>query len=56
MARRETTAQPQRGTRPGGLFDPDRPSHRWWVAATVAVSSLLVSMNQTAMQIALECA
>ena len=53
MARRDTTAQPQRGTRPGGLFDPDRPSHRWWVAATVAVSSLLVSMNQTAMQIAL---
>ena len=53
MARRETTAQPQRGTRPGGLFDPARPSHRWWVAATVAVSGLLVSMNQTAMQIAL---
>ena len=53
MARRDTTAQPQRGTRPGGLFDPARPSHRWWVAATVAVSGLLVSMNQTAMQIAL---
>jgi hypothetical protein len=53
MARRDTTAQPQRGTRPGGLFDAARPSHRWWVAATVAVSGLLVSMNQTAMQIAL---
>ena len=53
MARQDTTAQPQRGTRPGGLFDPARPSHRWWVAATVAVSGLLVSMNQTAMQIAL---
>ena len=53
MARRDTTAQPQRGTRPGCLFDPARPSHRWWVAATVAVSGLLVSMNQTAMQIAL---
>ena len=53
MARRDTTAQPQRGTRPGGLFDPARPSHRRWVAATVAVSGLLVSMNQTAMQIAL---
>jgi DHA2 family multidrug resistance protein len=53
MARRDTTAQPQRGTRLGGLFDPARPSHRWWVAATVAVSGLLVSMNQTAMQIAL---
>jgi MFS transporter, DHA2 family, multidrug resistance protein len=53
MARRDTTAQPQRGTRPGGLFDPARPSHRWWVAATVAVSGLLVSMNQTAIQIAL---
>jgi MFS transporter, DHA2 family, multidrug resistance protein len=53
MARRDTTVQPQRGTRLGGLFDAARPSHRWWVAATVAVSGLLVSMNQTAMQIAL---
>ena len=53
MARQDTTAQPPRGTRPGGLFDPARPSHRWWVAATVAVSGLLVGMNQTAMQIAL---
>jgi DHA2 family multidrug resistance protein len=53
MARRETTAQPPHGTRPGGLNDPARPSHRRWVAATVAVSGLLVSMNQTAMQIAL---
>jgi hypothetical protein len=53
MARRETTPQLQRGTRSGGLFDPAHPSHRRWVAATVAVSGLLVSMNQTAMQIAL---
>ena len=53
MAHRETPAPLQRGTRSGGLFDPAHPSHRRWVAATVAVSGLLVSMNQTAMQIAL---
>jgi hypothetical protein len=37
----------------GGLLDPARPSHRWWVAITVMVSGFLVSMSQTAVQVAL---
>ena len=53
MARPDATALPQPGSRTGGLLDPARPSHRWWVAATVLVSGFLVSMSQTAVQVAL---
>ena len=35
MARPDATALPQSGSRMGGLLDPARPSHRWWVATTV---------------------
>src|SRR2546425_10176232 len=53
MARPDATALPQSGARTGGLLDPARPSHRWWVASTVMVSGFLVSMSQTAVQGAL---
>jgi DHA2 family multidrug resistance protein len=53
MARPDATARPQPGPRTGGLLDPTRPSHRWWVAAIVLVSGFLVSMSQTAVQVAL---
>ena len=53
MARPDATALPQPGPRTGGLLDPARPSHRWWVATTVMVSGFLVSMSQTAVQVAL---
>src|SRR5207245_10355364 len=53
MARPDATALPQSGARTGGLLDPARPSHRWWVAITVMVSGFLVSMSQTAVQVAL---
>ena len=53
MPRPDTTALPHPGARPGGLFDPARPSHRWWVAATVTLSGFLVTMSQTSVQIAL---
>ena len=53
MARPDATALPQPGSRTGGLLDPARPSHRWWVATTVMVSGFLVSMSQTAVQVAL---
>src|SRR2546429_3077366 len=53
MAVPDATALPQSGSRMGGLLDPARPSHRWWVASTVMVSGFLVSMSQTAVQVAL---
>src|SRR2546423_14675336 len=53
MARPDATVLPQPGPRTGGLLDPARPSHRWWVAVTVMVSGFLVSMSQTAVQVAL---
>jgi hypothetical protein len=53
MARPDATALPQPGPRTGGLLDPARPSHRWWVAATVTLSGFLVRMSQTAVQVAL---
>ena len=53
MARPDATVLPQPGPRTGGLLDPARPSHRWWVAATVMVSGFLVSMSQTAVQVSL---
>ena len=53
MARPDATALPQSGSRTGGLLDPARPSHRWWVVTTVMVSGFLVSMSQTAVQVAL---
>jgi DHA2 family multidrug resistance protein len=53
MARPDATALPQPGPRTGGLLDPTRPAHRWWVAAIVMVSGFLVSMSQTAVQVAL---
>jgi MFS transporter len=49
----EATNKPRIGPPKGGLFDAARPSHRWWVAATVMVSGFLVPMSQTAMQVAL---
>src|SRR5215475_6086387 len=53
MARPDATALPQSGSRMGGLLDPASPSHRWWVTITVMVSGFLVSMSQTAVQVAL---
>jgi MFS family permease len=35
MAHPDTTAQPQTAPHAGGLFDPVRPSHRWWVSAAL---------------------
>src|SRR3989442_3012283 len=53
MAVPDATALPQSGSRTGGLLDPASPSHRWWAAGTVMVSGFLVSMSQTAVQVAL---
>jgi DHA2 family multidrug resistance protein len=53
MAHPDATSKPQAGPHAGGLFDPARPSHRWWVATTVMLSGFLVPMSQTAMQVAL---
>src|SRR5713226_6631199 len=53
MARPDATALPQPGPRTGGLLDPARPSHRWWVAVTVTLSGFLVTMSQSAVQVAL---
>jgi MFS family permease len=53
MARSDTTARTRAISRPGGLFDPARPSHRWWVAFTVSFSGFLVTMSQVAVQVAL---
>ncbi|MGH8063932.1 MAG: DHA2 family efflux MFS transporter permease subunit [Candidatus Entotheonellia bacterium] len=53
MAYPDTTPKPKTGSQMGGLIDPVKPSHRWWVAATVMLSGFLVPMSQTAMQVAL---
>lgn len=53
MAQSETTPWTQTMSHPGGLFDPARPSHRWWVAFTVLLSGFLVTMSQVAVQVAL---
>jgi MFS family permease len=53
MAHLDATAKRQTGLHMGRILDPARPSHPWWVAATVMLSGLLVPMNQTAMQVAL---
>src|SRR4029453_15615382 len=53
MTRPDATALPQSGSRLGGLLDPARPSHRGWVAIPVMGSGFLVSMSQTAVQVAL---
>jgi EmrB/QacA subfamily drug resistance transporter len=53
MAYPDATLKPQTAPHRGGLLDPARPSHRWWVAATVMLSGFLVPMSQTAMQVAL---
>jgi MFS transporter, DHA2 family, multidrug resistance protein len=53
MAHSDAALKPQTKPHTGRLFDPARPSHRWWVAVTVMVSGFLVPMSQTAMQVAL---
>jgi len=53
MAHPEATPKPQTGRHTGVLLNSARPSHRWWVAATVMLSGFLVPMSQTAMQVAL---
>jgi DHA2 family multidrug resistance protein len=53
MAHPEATAKLKARPHPGGILDPGRPSHRWWVAATVMLSSFLVPLSQSAMQVAL---
>ena len=53
MAHLEATAKLKARPHAGGILDPARPSHRWWVAATVMLSSFLVPMSQSAMQVAL---
>jgi len=53
MTHAETRVRPQ--TTPGlrGLLDPARPSHKWYLAATVSLSGFLVGMSQMAVQVAL---
>lgn len=46
-------ARSQTAQRTGHLFDPQRSSYKWWVAFTVTVSGFLVTMSQTAVQVAL---
>jgi DHA2 family multidrug resistance protein len=53
MAHPEATAKLKARPHGSGILDPARPSHRWWVAATVMLSSFLVPMSQSAMQVAL---
>jgi EmrB/QacA subfamily drug resistance transporter len=53
MAHPDTTSKRQAEPHRGGRLDPAKPSHRWWVAATVMLSGFLVPMSQTAMQVAL---
>ena len=53
MAHPDAASKPQAGPHVGGILDPARPSHRWWVASTVMLSGFLVPMSQTAMQVAL---
>ena len=47
------TAQPHTVQHTGHLFDPQRSSYKWWVALTVTLSGFLVTMSQTAVQVAL---
>jgi DHA2 family multidrug resistance protein len=47
------TAQPHTAPHTGGLFDPQHSSYKWWVALTVTLSGFLVTMSQTAVQVAL---
>ena len=53
MARAQVITHVQTASGLRGLFDPTRPSHRWFVAATVSMSGFLVSMSQVAVQVAL---
>ncbi|MBM3222350.1 MAG: MFS transporter [Candidatus Tectomicrobia bacterium] len=53
MARSEISSQLQAMSGLTRLLDPTRPSHRWWVAITVTCSGFLVTMSQSAVQIAL---
>jgi MFS family permease len=53
MAHPEATAKLKARPHGSGILDPAKPSHRWWVAATVMLSSFLVPMSQSAMQVAL---
>jgi EmrB/QacA subfamily drug resistance transporter len=53
MAHAEMTSKSPTSLHTGGLFDPARSSQRWWVAGTVMLSSFLVPMSQSAMQVAL---
>jgi MFS transporter, DHA2 family, multidrug resistance protein len=53
MAHPEATAKLKARPHPAGFLYPTSPSHRWWVAATVMLSSFLVPMSQSAMQVAL---
>jgi MFS transporter, DHA2 family, multidrug resistance protein len=46
-------AQPHTAQHTGHLFDPQRSSYKWWVALTVTLSGFLVTMSQTAVQVAL---
>jgi DHA2 family multidrug resistance protein len=53
MAHPEATAKLKARPHAGGILDPASPSHRWWVASTVMLSSFLVPLSQSAMQVAL---
>jgi MFS transporter, DHA2 family, multidrug resistance protein len=53
MAHLDTTLKPPARPHVGGILDPGSPSYRWWIAATVMLSSFLVPMSQSAMQVAL---
>ena len=53
MTHSKAIAVPPRASGLGWLRDPTRPSHKWWMAATVSLSGFLVSMSQMAVQVAL---
>lgn len=53
MAQSDTSTREESARRSGGFINPYKPSHKWWVAGTVCVSSFLVTMSQVAVQVAL---
>ncbi len=53
MAQSDTSTREESAWHTGGFINPHKPSHKWWVAGTVCVSSFLVAMSQVAVQVAL---
>lgn len=53
MTRSEVIVAPGAASRLQRLLDPAHPAYKWCIAATVTLSGFLVTMNQSAVQIAL---